>query len=131
MTLAQLNVFTSVIALDQYFSVQPWLRLAGRHGKTDMGIIWHALRDDFTERPYSGQQVLVAVPHWIGEAFGGGGRLLDPDYPYSAYLAHWDRNELKWATTETDEETYGTFWLSSDAPCFWADLIFPLGSPIQ
>jgi hypothetical protein len=53
---------------------------------------------------FTGDQVLLAVPHLIARAFGADGAKVDPDLPFTIFLDRWDSGELRWATTETDDD---------------------------
>jgi hypothetical protein len=35
---------------------------------------------------------------------GADGAKVDPDLPFTIFLARWDSGELRWATTETDDD---------------------------
>jgi hypothetical protein len=50
---------------------------------------------------------------------------VDPDFPFTVYIARWDSGELRWATTETDDDTRGILWLDPMVAVFWAELNMP------
>ena len=87
-----------------------------------MAIDWQKVHERSSGLPYTGDEVLLAIPHRVGEAHGGD---LDPDYPYSLHLARWDEEQAQWSTNVTDEDTGGIMWLDEAAPTFWAELQFP------
>lgn len=89
-----------------------------------MAIDWQKLPALTAGAPFDGEQVLVAVPNRVGDAWGVDGLTLDPDFPFTVYLARWDDQE-RWATTETDDDTNGILWLTADQPTFWAELNLP------
>lgn len=74
--------------------------------------------------PFDGEQVLVAVPNRVGDAWSVDGLTLDPDFPFNVFLARWDEGG-RWATTETDDDTNGILWLTADQPMFWAKFTLP------
>jgi hypothetical protein len=90
-----------------------------------MTINWQKLHRPGAVTPYEGRQVLVAVAHRVGDAWGGDGLKLDEDFPYTIYLARWDDEAGMWATTEADEESGGVLWLSPEQTTFWAQLDMP------
>jgi hypothetical protein len=90
-----------------------------------MPIVWQDLPFPGPGAPYDGEEVLPAVPHLLGFAFGGDGRKVDPSHPFSKYLARWDGQRSEWATSETNEATGGVHWLCFDEPTFWAELPDP------
>lgn len=89
-----------------------------------MAIDWQKLPEVHQGAPFDGAQVLVAVPNRVGDAWGVDGLTLDPDFPFTVYLARWDE-EGRWATTEADEDGDGILWLTADQPTFWAVLDLP------
>lgn len=89
-----------------------------------MAINWQKLPDVGTGAPFDGQQILVAVPNRVDGPWGVDGLTLDPDFPFTVYLARWDEG-ARWATTETDDDTDGILWLTPDQPTFWAELDLP------
>lgn len=84
-----------------------------------MAIDWQTLPEPTRSLPFSGDQVLLAVPNPVK---GGG---LDPDVPYELHLARWDDERDQWATNENDDESGGIHWLSRHAPAFWAKIDLP------
>jgi hypothetical protein len=90
-----------------------------------MAIDWQKPPGRGSGPPFTGDQVLLAVPNLIGTAFGGNGVKVDPDFPFTVYIARWDRNEMRWATTEVDDETGGILWIDPVVPIFWAELNMP------
>ena len=90
-----------------------------------MAIDWQKLPEPGAGAPYDGQQVLVAVPNRVGDAWGGDGLKLDEDFPYTPYLARWNAGEGQWETTETDDPPGGMLRLSLEQPTRWAVLNLP------
>jgi hypothetical protein len=84
-----------------------------------MAIDWQKLPEMISGPPYDGEQVLLAVENAV---VGGG---IDPDFPFSIHLAHWDEDQGEWATNEGDDESGGILWLKPDAPTFWAEVDLP------
>lgn len=90
-----------------------------------MPIDWQKLPSRSRELPFNGDEVLLAIPSLIGTHYGGDGRMVDPDFPFSFYLARWDESQLLWATSETDEETGHLLLLDPKTPIYWAELTKP------
>jgi hypothetical protein len=90
-----------------------------------MAIDWLKLPFPWKGKPFDGEQVLLAVPHLIGPAHGGDGRKVDPEHPFTIYVARWRPRTSEWATTVTNEDTGGVLWLGFDEPTFWAEVDFP------
>jgi hypothetical protein len=84
-----------------------------------MAIDWQKLPKFGPGAPFNGQQVLLAVPNRVGDAWGVDGLTLDTDFPFTVYLGRWDK-EAGWATTETDEDSDGILRLPPEQPTFWA-----------
>ncbi|VWX50721.1 hypothetical protein NOVOSPHI9U_310012 [Novosphingobium sp. 9U] len=74
--------------------------------------------------PFDDQLVLLAVPHRVGAAWGGG---LDRGEPFSIHIARWEYEKGRWVTNESDDEAGGVLWLDQNAPSYWA-AINPPGS---
>jgi hypothetical protein len=89
-----------------------------------MAIDWQKLPEFGPGAPFDGQQVLLAVPNRVGDAWGVDGLTLDTDFPFTIYLGRWDE-EARWAATETNEDTDGILWLTPEQPTFWAELDLP------
>jgi hypothetical protein len=85
---------------------------------SQMTIDWQGLSRAHAGVPFDGTQVWLAVPNLVGESFGGDGTSLDPDFPYSCYLACWDAAEGRWMTSDCEDEDIT--WLECNEPVFWA-----------
>lgn len=90
-----------------------------------MAIDWQRLPARDSGLPFNGDEILLAVPHVIGAVFGGDGKKVDPDHPYTLHLARWDNKRLEWATNETNDDTGGVLWLSPSVPILWAEIELP------
>ncbi|MBB4861143.1 hypothetical protein HNO88_004497 [Novosphingobium chloroacetimidivorans] len=90
-----------------------------------MAIDWQQLPERGSMLPFNGDQVLLAVPNLIGTSFGGDGKKVDADFPFSLHLARWIDERLEWTTNETDEDTGGSLWLNPTVPVFWGEVEMP------
>ena len=90
-----------------------------------MSIAWKRLpRGQAAGAPFDGSDVLLAVPSIVLDQRGRDVGV-DPDHPYSRYIAYWDAERSAWATSETDEDTQEPLWLALEQPRFWAELDHP------
>ncbi len=82
-----------------------------------MPATWLKMTADRSAAPYDGRTYLLAVPHTVG----GSREQLDPDEPYSVYLGRWDKENERWVTTETDDESGRAYLLGSGAPVLYIE----------
>lgn len=86
-----------------------------------MNTFWNDMPEVGSGKPFSCEQVLLAVPHTIA----GEKTHLDPDFPWSFYIASWDGKRSEWETTETDEETGRTFCIRPEHVSKWFEITVP------
>lgn len=85
-------------------------------------IDWRRLSGFVEELPFNGDLVLLAVPSAVAFALQLR-RCAEPDTEHVVFLACFDADDRRWATT--DEDDGEILWLEASAPEWWAPLAKP------